>query len=239
MSALIRKGFRAELGFFVNSFSALNKKKTDRKTFFWTRRIVFSSGSRKKRYASNLLKFKLGQNQNGYGVDAYQAPKSYSNEQSYSSSHHYETKLPLKLVMDPRGIVQDVRNQGITYDHSSGMLSPDKCAELVSALHTDAPKGKGKQWKYMEESLFASFINNVFDKIHKKFLAFRFWPRAQVLNSLRNDESAPKNGLSMRLRAVRAFHRPRPTRPDQLSCTTILVSTISTTSTHRKVPIRW
>lgn len=46
--------------------------------------------------------------------------------------------------MDPRGIVQDVRSQGITYDHSSGMLSPDKCAELVSALHTDAPKGKGK-----------------------------------------------------------------------------------------------
>lgn len=46
--------------------------------------------------------------------------------------------------MDPRGIVQDVRSQGITYDHSSGMLSPDKCAELVSALHTDAPKGKGR-----------------------------------------------------------------------------------------------
>lgn len=45
--------------------------------------------------------------------------------------------------MDPRGIVQDVRSQGITYDHSSGMLSPDKCAELVSALHTDTPKGKG------------------------------------------------------------------------------------------------
>lgn len=45
--------------------------------------------------------------------------------------------------MDPRGAVQDVRSQGITYDHSSGMLSPDKCAELVSALHSDAPKGKG------------------------------------------------------------------------------------------------
>lgn len=45
--------------------------------------------------------------------------------------------------MDPRGVVQDVHSQGITYDHSGGMLSPDKCAELVSALHTDAPKGKG------------------------------------------------------------------------------------------------
>lgn len=45
--------------------------------------------------------------------------------------------------MDPRGVVQDVHSTGITYDHSTGMLSPDKCAELVSALHTDAPKGKG------------------------------------------------------------------------------------------------
>lgn len=78
--------------------------------------------------------------QNGYGN--YQAPVSnqYKEEKSYSS---YESKLPLKLVMDPRGLVQDVYNQGITYDHSSGLLSPDKCAELVSALHTDAPKGKG------------------------------------------------------------------------------------------------
>lgn len=45
--------------------------------------------------------------------------------------------------MDPRGVIQDVHTQGITFDHNSGMLSPDKCAELVSALHTDSPKGKG------------------------------------------------------------------------------------------------
>lgn len=45
--------------------------------------------------------------------------------------------------MDPRGVVQDVHSTGITFDTNSGMLSPDKCAELVSALHTDAPKGKG------------------------------------------------------------------------------------------------
>lgn len=74
---------------------------------------------------------------NGYGPAG-----QFSEEKSYSTQH-YESKIPLKLVMDPRGVVQDVHTQGITYDHSSGMLSPDKCAELVSALHTDAPKGKG------------------------------------------------------------------------------------------------
>lgn len=65
----------------------------------------------------------------------------YTEEKSYTTQR-YESKIPLKLVMDPRGVVQDVHSQGITYD-TSGMLSPDKCAELVSALHTDAPKGKG------------------------------------------------------------------------------------------------
>lgn len=80
-------------------------------------------------------------NLNGYGD--YQKPSNqYSEEKSYSTQR-YETKIPLKLVMDPRGVVQDVHTQGISYDHSSGMLSPDKCAELVSALHTDTPKGKG------------------------------------------------------------------------------------------------
>lgn len=45
--------------------------------------------------------------------------------------------------MDPRGQVQDLttlQNCGVNID--SGMLSPDRCAELVSALY--APQGKGK-----------------------------------------------------------------------------------------------
>ncbi len=44
--------------------------------------------------------------------------------------------------MDPRGQVQDLttlQNCGVT---DSGMLSPDRCAELVTALY--APQGKGK-----------------------------------------------------------------------------------------------
>lgn len=70
-----------------------------------------------------------------------QQPSQYQESNYYT--HRETSKLPLKLVMDPRGVVQDIRSQGITYDHTSGMLSPDKCAELVSALHSDAPKGKG------------------------------------------------------------------------------------------------
>lgn len=45
--------------------------------------------------------------------------------------------------MDPRGQVQDLttlQNCGVNID--SGMLSPDRCAELVTALY--APQGKGK-----------------------------------------------------------------------------------------------
>lgn len=44
--------------------------------------------------------------------------------------------------MDPRGQVQDLttlQNCGVSID--SGMLSPDRCAELVTALY--APHGKG------------------------------------------------------------------------------------------------
>lgn len=45
--------------------------------------------------------------------------------------------------MDPRGQVQDLttsQNCGVNID--SGMLSPDRCAELVTALY--APQGRGK-----------------------------------------------------------------------------------------------
>lgn len=76
-----------------------------------------------------------GQNEN-VGLNGY-------SSENYSSKQRYETKIPLKLVMDPRGVVQDVHSTGTIYEQNNGMLSPDKCAELISALHTDAPKGKG------------------------------------------------------------------------------------------------
>lgn len=80
----------------------------------------------------------LGQADVIYGQ---QHPSQYQENNYYT--HRESTRTPLKLFMDPRGAVQDIRSQGITYDHSSGMLSPDKCAELVNALNSDAPRGKG------------------------------------------------------------------------------------------------
>lgn len=62
-------------------------------------------------------------------------------------------QLPLKLVMDPRGKMQDMNTLNTSHGYGSnnganyGMMSPDKCAELVSALN--APKGKG-EWSGSE-----------------------------------------------------------------------------------------
>lgn len=95
--------------------------------------------------------------------------------------------------MDPRGVVQDVHTQGITYDHSSGMLSPDKCAELVSALHTDAPKGKGF---YQNPTLNVHVPSDRFRLMRARgnsFLNTCF--SLQVLNSLQRDVNDPRNGL--------------------------------------------
>lgn len=96
-------------------------------------------------------------NQNETGKNESIGLNGYSNE-SYSTQRH-DTKIPLKLVMDPRGVVQDVYSTGITFDPNSGMLSPDKCAELVSALHTDAPKGKGfYRFNFAHEAVVAHFV---------------------------------------------------------------------------------
>lgn len=121
----------------------------------------------------------LGQNQNGYGGDIRQFT---NDEQTCLSSHHNETKSPLKLVMDPRGIVQDMRNTGTIYDYSGGMLSPDKCAELVSALQTDAPKGKGNietstsvdylVFASCQKNTYSSYVTDSLIHLNFKVLAY-------------------------------------------------------------------
>lgn len=93
----------------------------------------------------NAVHVTIGQNEN-VGLNGY-------NSESYSSTHRFDTKIPLKLVMDPRGVVQDVHSTGITLEQNNGMLSPDKCAELISALHTDAPKGKGLWAEHVGQAL--------------------------------------------------------------------------------------
>ncbi|KAJ6644413.1 hypothetical protein Bhyg_09382 [Pseudolycoriella hygida] len=77
-----------------------------------------------------------------------QAEQQFNGHGADNSKENHEfqqrDKLPLKLVMDPRGQVQDLttlQNCGVSID--SGMLSPDRCAELVTALY--APQGKGAE----------------------------------------------------------------------------------------------
>lgn len=65
----------------------------------------------------------------------------FSSEERREES--YQTnKLPLKLVMDPRGQMIDFStSQKPGYRCEQQMMSPEICAEVVNALH--APRGKG------------------------------------------------------------------------------------------------
>lgn len=150
-----------------------------------------------------------GQNEN-VNLNGFGQSGQYSEEKSYSTQR-YESKIPLKLVMDPRGVVQDVHSQGITYDHTSGMLSPDKCAELVSALHTDAPKGKGSY----------SLLHNQI-QIDQSVLMELVFVYVQVPSSLPSDVSDRKNGLLTKQHDRLAIQPPLRTQPDQHKSTTLI-----------------
>lgn len=57
---------------------------------------------------------------------------------------HDENKPLLKLIMNPKGQVQDIgslRKQGFNIEPTA--LSPDVCMDIVRDLNS--PKGKGKQ----------------------------------------------------------------------------------------------
>lgn len=123
--------------------------------------------------------------------------------------------------MDPRGVIQDVHTTGITYDHSSGMLSPDKCAELVSALHTDAPKGKGFYSSHIIDGKDGLIFSN------NSYLSVFF--RIQVLNSLQRDVSDPKNGLLTKHHDRPAILRPLHIQLVQRKFTTLINSTKTAT----------
>lgn len=113
-------------------------------------------------------------NLNGFGDN-----RQFNEEKSYLSQR-YESKIPLKLVMDPRGVVQDVHTQGISYDHSGGMLSPDKCAELVSALQSDSPKGKGWSSKLTRSSFILLIC-----RVKNKIVLNRCWTLCQETQAFR------------------------------------------------------
>lgn len=90
-------------------------------------------------------------------TDAAAAAAAADENRAPNGLHQPYQPLSLKLVMDPRGKVQDMNtlnnNHGFGAPNGGGMLSPDKCAELVSALNTTTPQGKGK---YMRAGVAAA-----------------------------------------------------------------------------------
>ncbi|XP_053968038.1 uncharacterized protein LOC128869493 isoform X2 [Anastrepha ludens] len=61
-----------------------------------------------------------------------------STTQNASINH-----VPLRLLMNPRGKIRDITSVGDAFNTQTGLLSPDKCAELITALQTQ--KGKGAE----------------------------------------------------------------------------------------------
>lgn len=45
--------------------------------------------------------------------------------------------------MNPKGQIYDIYSLQESINTQTGLLSPDKCAELVTALNTQKGKGKG------------------------------------------------------------------------------------------------
>ncbi|KAH8252422.1 hypothetical protein KR038_010703, partial [Drosophila bunnanda] len=50
-------------------------------------------------------------------------------------------KMPLKLVMNPKGQVRDYNSLKELINVETGLLSPDNCAELITALHLHQGRG--------------------------------------------------------------------------------------------------
>lgn len=73
---------------------------------------------------------------------------AYEQENGYAAEQPAVAKNRLRLVMNPSGQVHDIhslQNHGFeSTENNRGMLSPNKCAELVNALTCpDEPQGKG------------------------------------------------------------------------------------------------
>lgn len=113
----------------------------------------------------------------------------------------FRAKSPLKLLMNPKGQIWDLKSLRSTGVHiEAPPLSPEICSSLVKDLHT--PKGKGKP------RLLFIFI----------FFEFFQWARpslnhVQVLHSLLNVSRSRKSGS---LTKTLSNKRRQPRRQQQL-----------------------
>lgn len=92
--------------------------------------------------------------------------KTTTFEESYSSSST-TNKTPLKLIMDPRGQVQNIDTLQRQYELQP--MSPDLCAEVVNALNESGGKGaelfakrrkKSEKW-VVDETNFSNNVNSL------------------------------------------------------------------------------
>uniref|UniRef100_A0A1A9WYB5 Uncharacterized protein n=1 Tax=Glossina brevipalpis TaxID=37001 RepID=A0A1A9WYB5_9MUSC len=57
------------------------------------------------------------------------------------STYPRDSKLPLRLLMNPLGRMRDFNSVHDAFNTEAGLLSPNNCAELVTALHNYKDKG--------------------------------------------------------------------------------------------------
>lgn len=103
--------------------------------------------------------------ENNHQVTSSRSEKTTTFEESYSTNS--VNKTPLKLVMDPRGQVQNIDTLQRQYEMLP--MSPDLCAEVVSALNEAGGKGaelfakrrkKSEKW-VVDESNFSNNVNSL------------------------------------------------------------------------------
>lgn len=98
---------------------------------------------------------------------SHRSEKTTTFEESSYSTSSTTSKTPLKLVMDPRGQVQNIETLQRQYEMQP--MSPDLCAEVVSALNEAGGKGaelfakrrkKSEKW-VVDETNFNNNVNSL------------------------------------------------------------------------------
>lgn len=112
----------------------------------------------------DIQQHQQGQNQMS---TATRSEKTTTFEESYTTNSTTTSKTPLKLVMDPRGQVQNIDTLQRQYELQP--MSPDLCAEVVSALNEAGGKGaelfakrrkKSEKW-VIDETNFNNNVNSL------------------------------------------------------------------------------
>ncbi|XP_050339566.1 uncharacterized protein LOC126765916 isoform X2 [Bactrocera neohumeralis] len=96
----------------------------------------------------------------GAGQDSSAKEQSYQEEFKENNASLNNTtqsptlnsplnQVPLRFLMNPFGKVRDITSVSDSFNIETGLLSPNKCAELVTALHTQ----KGKDY-HQQQSQF-------------------------------------------------------------------------------------